>query len=751
MSRSKRLSNALGGTLLLALLAVPTIVAAKNAVLVIRPLSPQEIKEYKLATGTQKSTGLSAVGLGEAAYLEVQVDTGTVSSGVTWTMTSPSGSTAQLATSPLGTAVPINLAESAIRVIADRKMLIPDKTGQYTITARVARTVGDTTLTTTLTSATYVGVGTINSVSSTAGTPVFPQCGTCHADKVSEWGETQHATKLSSAVDGHDSDHYSENCISCHTLGFNKAATAVNGGFDDVLGSPANWGTTAAEARGDSVGNFFKVLQDGNFAKMPAALQAKSNIQCENCHGPGSEHKGDPTKISVSLSAGDCGSCHDSLNQHWRNAEWRNSLHAKSTRSPSGAGREGCVVCHTAGGFIERIDKNLDIYDPNYAKQVSAKSLTYTEITCSACHDPHNDANPGQLRTMEDVKLVDGTVVTEGGAGKLCMQCHKSRRSAKVQVSTYFKTKTGRIDPHENSQTDVLTGTNGIDYNQNLRKSTHLFAVENACATCHMQAQTATLPDGKPNPMFTKAGGHTWKNVYDNGTPNDESDDVDLTTACATCHGPMSTFDIPREDFDGDGTVEGIQTEVEGLLDELGNLLPPAGPTAAVNKDYTIRQLNALWNYNLVRIDGSRGIHNPRYVTGILRASYKNLTGKDIGSEAKVRRSLPPKADPRGLVTASVGKVVPLTFALNQNAPNPFNPETEIHYAVPEPVEVKLDIYNTLGQKVRSLVDASHAPGEYVVSWNGTDNSGMKVSAGTYFYVMQAGTFVERHKMLLLP
>ena len=133
------------------------------------------------------------------------------------------------------------------------------------------------------------------------------------------------------------------------------------------------------------------------------------------------------------------------------------------------------------------------------------------------------------------------------------------------------------------------------------------------------------------------------------------------------------------------------------------------------------------------------------------QGSYKNLTGKDIGSDTKVRRRLPPTADPRGLVTASLSKPVPLTFGLGQNYPNPFNPETEIHYAVPEPVDVRLDIYNALGQRVRTLVDASHGPGEYAVSWNGTDNSGAKVSSGIYFYVMQAGTFVERHKMLLLP
>ncbi|MBI2506099.1 MAG: T9SS type A sorting domain-containing protein [Candidatus Latescibacteria bacterium] len=741
MNKHKWDFDRLGGVLLLALLAVPAIVLAKDAKLVIRSLSPQEIKDYALPATTQKSSGLATVGVGEAAYLEVQVDTGTVSSGVTWTLTKPTGSTAQLADSPLGTAVPINLAERAVRVLAGRKMLIPDKTGQYTVTARVARTVGDTTLTQNVTAATYVGVGNVG-----GATPTFPQCATCHADKTAEWGETGHAVKLERAVNGLDSDHYAERCISCHTLGFNTAATAVNSGFDDVL-KTTTWGTTAAEARGDTVGNFFKVLQDGNFAKMPAALQAKSNIQCENCHGPGSEHQGDPTKISTSLAAGDCGSCHDSLNQHWRNAEWRNSLHAKAVRSPSGPTRTACVVCHTAGGFIERVDKDLDIYDPTYSTQVT--NTAYTEITCSACHDPHNAENPGQLRIMDDVELVDGTVVREGGAGKLCMQCHKSRRGPKTQVAGYLKNKSGRIDPHENSQADVLTGTNGVDYGLDFRKSTHLYAVEDACATCHMQAVPATV-DGKANPTFTHAGGHTWNMRWDGGTPDDDADDVEMTGACATCHGPMSTFDIPREDFDGDGKVEGIQTEVEGLLHELGMLLPPDGPTAAANPSYTLRQLNALWNHNLVEIDGSRGIHNPRYVVGLLQASYKNLTGREIGSRTKVRRSLPPKADPRGLVVATLAKPVPITYGLGQNYPNPFNPETEIHYSVPEPVDVQLDIYNALGQRVRTLVSAAHAPGEYAVNWDATDNKGQKLSAGIYFYVMQAGTFVERRKMLLL-
>ena len=92
----------------------------------------------------------------------------------------------------------------------------------------------------------------------------------------------------------------------------------------------------------------------------------------------------------------------------------------------------------------------------------------------------------------------------------------------------------------------------------------------------------------------------------------------------------------------------------------------------------------------------------------------------------------------------------PEVFALADNYPNPFNPETTIKYALPEAVDVRLDIYNMLGQMVRTMVAENQSPGRYVVRWDATDNSGSDLSTGIYFYRLRAGEFLETKKMLLL-
>ena len=99
----------------------------------------------------------------------------------------------------------------------------------------------------------------------------------------------------------------------------------------------------------------------------------------------------------------------------------------------------------------------------------------------------------------------------------------------------------------------------------------------------------------------------------------------------------------------------------------------------------------------------------------------------------------------------STGKLSPETYTLYQNSPNPFNPETEIRYMVPERVEVRIDVYNSMGQRVRSLVKGQHEPGTYTVNWNGKDDNGRQASAGMYLYKMKAGSFSGNGKMTLLP
>lgn len=89
-------------------------------------------------------------------------------------------------------------------------------------------------------------------------------------------------------------------------------------------------------------------------------------------------------------------------------------------------------------------------------------------------------------------------------------------------------------------------------------------------------------------------------------------------------------------------------------------------------------------------------------------------------------------------------------FALHQNAPNPFNPATEIAFVLPQPAHVTLVIYNVLGQQVRTLVDAPRDAGRYVEVWDGRDGNGHPLASGVYLYRLTAGAFVSTKKMTLL-
>jgi len=672
---------------------------------------------------------------------------------------------------------------------------------------------------------------------------------------------------------------------------------------------------------------------------------------------------------------------------HGQGDQWENSAHAVATSYPTGSGRGSCVKCHSGKGFIYEYDADWADHKPDGSEE----DLGYMPITCQTCHDPHSADNEHQLRVLDDVQLGDASTtdyeftVSAGGNGMLCMNCHKSRRDAVVYVNEAHGTHYG---PHHGTQTDMLFGTNAIEFGLPMGSSPHKDVVENTCVTCHMNeydSHSSTkeddvrddfnnpgLTDAFTDTLSEHAYSHTFSNSYTHVAGADTTE-YDNLQACQGCHGDdIESFDdiMANEDYDGNGTVEGVQSEVEGLLRALAVLLPPYGEPE-VDEDsevFTALERKAAYNYYFVEEDGSYGVHNAAYATGILKAAINALGVGQIGAGAitsitdvpndqgrqvhvawagftgdgqsepnitkygvwrKVEDSMGKAAPGKlkqvdsyddmfaqidnaegmffkvgesevwdfvrevpaaGLASYStvastlfdstivggqhfsyfrisghgsnnavvmsvadsgysvdnlapaapqsmsfheaVGKVVlewsepvdadfnyfaiyrsassgftpgeenrlgfstenafedesvaigtyyyvisafdfsgnegdfsdelaaavtsvdgdllPDEFGLAQNYPNPFNPTTVIPYQLPVAADVRLTIYNVLGQEVRTLVHARETAGAKRVIWDARDNRGKTVTPGVYIYRLRAGDFVSIRKMILL-
>jgi hypothetical protein len=109
------------------------------------------------------------------------------------------------------------------------------------------------------------------------------------------------------------------------------------------------------------------------------------------------------------------------------------------------------------------------------------------------------------------------------------------------------------------------------------------------------------------------------------------------------------------------------------------------------------------------------------------------------------------RIDSGGVTSVADGRTgTPEHVSLLQNYPNPFNPTTTIEYQLEGRGNVQINIYNSLGQLVRSLVNEQREAGMHSDVWDGKDNIGIAVATGAYFYQVQVGEFVQAKRMLLL-
>jgi hypothetical protein len=563
------------------------------------------------------------------------------------------------------TAKPAGSAAALDNASSRTPSFVADVTGQYTLTA------GATAIT--LNAGTWTGV--IDTAGATSTGYTYGQegaCLTCHNDTIADnmfdaWYATAHAKIFTLGVTG-GSGTSGTSCLTCHTVGFDRGTN--NSGFDD-LASSTGWvfPTRNATAWTNMVASYPTV------AKL-------ANIQCENCHGPqassghmstgplgGRQNNDTFASARISYSAELCATCHASGASHNVYSQW-NSLnpdptgipgHSYHNRANREAGDTSCARCHTAQGYTIYLDQLADgnvgvINNPQAAKQAPFASVTSTNaepITCTACHDPHNEGyNPNQLRVYNDTPLLPaGFRVTGFGKGAICVTCHNTRNGVTSDNTVTFlhedndlnnpltSTSTG----HDGAQADVFAGRNAYFMGNSLPMVSRHAAVKDTCVGCHMALNPKThLSHGAP--------------VVDEHRFRIEAGDV--ATLCANCHsanvngvGTIAATDAGMTDLANrinSDILKKLATYGTGSVDTgmdnvAANLITAAGYTGGTNFTLTYsgntvnssitklkvtggavvfstssNMMKAMWNYQLINLDNTHGLHNPSFVQAVL-------------------------------------------------------------------------------------------------------------------------------------
>lgn len=592
--------------------------------------------------------------------------------------------------------------------VANWTGLKADVKGTYKVELTITTANGTDQDTITLYAGDYIGVGNFDGVAAS-----FPSCMTCHTGQptfdniYSSWQNTGHANTLKKAMDTWS--FFSTSCLKCHSTGTDYDLAAANNGFDDVAAS-LGWVWVGPPAAGK---------WDAFKSAYPGAVKF-ATIGCENCHGAGSNHSGfqqvgSEFKTMATYQAGVCNQCHAES----QGVQYENSLHSEALWSNSFAqgtssqnnSLNNCIRCHDAKGYINFTEGVV-------TNTTGMKRASHISITCQTCHDPHGTANEYNLRNSpaSSDTLGNGFAYTVGGKGQLCMDCHKARRNNVTYQNTNISSTWG---PHHSVQTDNFLGKNAYEFSGAYQTNMHQNIITDACVTCHM----TVLPDTSvTNP--NKVGAHTFR------LKNPDTG-YEHTGACVTCHGQKSSFDdfMASADYDGDGSVESIPAEVQGALRNIRILLPPVGIDSIAWQGIkasadSVLYKKAYWNYQLIANDGSNGMHNSKFTFDVLTQTQTALGFVSVDEE------------PSGTV---------YSYSLSQNYPNPFNPATVINFTLPEQSNVKVIVYDALGNQIDVIADGVKSAGSHSVKWNATN-----YSSGIYFYKLEADNFVQVRKMILM-
>ncbi len=470
----------------------------------------------------------------------------------------------------------------------------------------------------------------------------------CHASEDAGWARTAHARALTRGVDGSLEARVGGRCGACHAIGasaMGRERLRADGlRADGLRASGPRSAFDALDALDASVG------ADAS-APLPrregcATCHIQDRSQATERHGPA----GGRYAVDV------CARCHDvdaagPLAAHAAPQvdEWRLSPmsdFARGLTADAPALRVECARCHSAQGFVAWRRRGT---------HEAPDAATAAPLTCATCHDPHRADTPRGLRVYDETDaLSGGAQVDRMGRGALCATCH---RAGDVWD--------GAADaaPHA-PQTNLLLGVGArlVDEAPGGHR-----AIADTCTRCHM-----TRP-ADDDPLAGRVGGHTFSTRapgelnLDALNPDALSPDALSPAACAPCHGDVPPDAIGAGDWDGDGrtgpiadehdralrrataafrsaveelaitdacAAQGLAADVAErdarlvLVDADGRLLGDCDSDGAIGGDEVAVTIGRLptalqaraYDLALVRADGSRGVHNPRFTFDVLDA-----------------------------------------------------------------------------------------------------------------------------------
>ena len=347
-------------------------------------------------------------------------------------------------------------------------------------------------------------------------------CEECHPDEHADWSGTIHATAFETLIASGDDDN--PLCFPCHSVGY-----AVASGFVDQEMTPHLAG-----------------------------------IQCENCHGPGSNHATNPESVlmEIDLDGAMCGACHQSCHglcgedhhpqfEQWSTSEHSGALYAIKWNPD---GEDECLQCHSTDYRLAPEGEKPTVEEAEYS------------VECVACHRPHGSENVGQLRQPPML---------------LCAECH-----------TLENVSPG--EQPDQPQAEMLHGFGGFALDgepMNGPYSEHWWGISDECVTCHVHREPYGGPEQPVN------SGHTFEANM---------------RACLPCHSETTATLL----------VAVTREEIEARLAAIAPYFDPEDPSyidpATLTPEELAQYEIAKFDYEFVEADKSYGSHNAHYSRALL-------------------------------------------------------------------------------------------------------------------------------------